>query len=150
MHSILAGYESLNRKNIYHRDLRPSRIFYSKYKKEYLIGNLEEARVVMAIDLQRDAMLTPRGVPFFNSDNVNEILRRNDRLGHYNVMQNDYIFLKKLMLYLSNTSYEDNHNSLSHSVLEGIYERLHTLQPITEVLTPIRHIDFKIEETGLA
>lgn len=33
MHSILAGYETLNRKNIYHRDLRPSRIYYSKIRK---------------------------------------------------------------------------------------------------------------------
>jgi hypothetical protein len=59
----------------------------------------------MAVDMQQSAMLTPRGVPFFNSENVNEILRRNDRLGHYNVLQNDYIFLKKLILYLANTSY---------------------------------------------
>lgn len=150
MHSILIGYESLNRKNIYHRDLRPSRIFYSKYKKEYLIGNLEEARVVMAVDLQKDALLTPRGVPFFNSENVNEILRRNDRVGHYNALQNDYIFLKKLMFYISNTSYEDNHDSISNVVLRGIYDRLLTLQPIQGVLAPIRHIDFKIEESGLA
>jgi serine/threonine protein kinase len=67
MRSILGGYETLNAKNIYHRDLRPSRIYYSKVKKEYLIGNLEEARVVMAVDLQQNALLTPRGVPFFNA-----------------------------------------------------------------------------------
>jgi serine/threonine protein kinase len=130
MRGILSGYESLNRRNIYHRDLRPSRIYYSKYKKEYLIGNLEEARIVMAVDMQQSAMLTPRGVPFFNSENVNEILRRNDRLGHYNVLQNDYIFLKKLILYLGNTSYEDTHDVISNTILKGVYDSLHTLQPL--------------------
>lgn len=104
----------------------------------------------MAVDLQRDALLTPRGVPFFNSENVNEILRRNDRTGHYSAFQNDYIFLKKIALYIANTSYEDVHDSISNVVLRGIYDRLHTLLPIQEVLGPIRHIDFKIEESGIA
>lgn len=104
----------------------------------------------MAVDLQRDALLTPRGVPFFNSENVNDIIKRGDRVGHYNVLQNDYIFLKKLMLYLNNCSLEDTHEAISHPILLAVYQRLNTLQPIQLVAAPIREFDYKIDDTYIA
>ena len=41
---IFDSYQVLAEKNIFHRDIRPSNVFYSPISKRFMLGNLSLAR----------------------------------------------------------------------------------------------------------
>ena len=82
---------------IVHRDIRPSTIFYSGIKGEYLLGNLSSSQIVPTGIGLKEMYLSVCGVMVFNSEKVNQIIRSGDRAGFYSPVLNDCICAARVL-----------------------------------------------------
>lgn len=73
MIEVLESYESLVNKNIIHRDLRPSNIFFVPSSGKFVIGNLSRARLLRR-NFESDLM-SVCGVPDFSCEEMQLLMK---------------------------------------------------------------------------
>ena len=72
---IFDSYQVLVEKNIVHRDIRPSNVFYSPASKRFMLGNLSVARLLRPNeDEENDDLLTVCGIPNFSCSEVENLI----------------------------------------------------------------------------
>lgn len=65
---VLESYEAIHNKNIVHRDIRPSNVFYCSTSGRFNIGNFSSSRLIRRN--QENDLMTVCGVPYYSSNDV--------------------------------------------------------------------------------